>query len=184
MRRVGGYNLDEFLGETWNLSKLIVGSESTIAIILSAKINLVPNPKFQSVCVVHFHSFYDSIAYVGEMVKFGPAAVELLDGMLIERSRENLETKNYCDFIEGDPQGALIVEFYGDSKEDAEFNANKMIAHLKNLNIGYAHPLFTDKQKLKTFLQSEKGLGLLMGVKEQKAYCFYRGCSCSIRESG
>lgn len=166
MRRVGGYNLDEFLGETWNLSKLIVGSESTIAIILSAKINLVPNPKFQSVCVVHFHSFYDSIAYVGEMVKFGPAAVELLDGMLIERSRENLETKNYCDFIEGDPQGALIVEFYGDSKEDAEFNANKMIAHLKNLNIGYAHPLFTDKQKIENiFTVRKKGLGLLMGVK-------------------
>jgi FAD/FMN-containing dehydrogenase len=70
MRRVGGYNLDEFLGQTWNLSRLIVGSESTLAIILEAKINLVPNPKFQSVCVVHFHSFYDSIAHVREIVKF------------------------------------------------------------------------------------------------------------------
>lgn len=166
MRRVGGYNLDEFLGQTWNLSRLIVGSESTLAIILEAKINLVPNPKFQSVCVVHFHSFYDSIAHVREIVKFGPAAVELLDGMLIERSRENLETKNYCDFIEGDPQGALIVEFYGESKEDAEFKANQMIADLKEQNLGYAHPLFSDKQKIENiFTVRKKGLGLLMGVK-------------------
>ena len=50
---------------------------------------------------------------VAEIITYSPAAVELLDHMLIELSRENIETKRYCDFIEGDPGGALIVEFYG-----------------------------------------------------------------------
>ncbi|MBK7810277.1 MAG: FAD-binding protein [Saprospiraceae bacterium] len=169
MRRVGGYNLDEFLTNQWNLSRIFVGSEGTLGIILSAKINLVPNPKFQSVCVVHFDSFYDSIAHVSEMVKFGPAAVELLDEMLIERSRENLETKKYCGFINGNPKGALVVEFYGNDLEDATSKAQQMVEVLQSKKIGYAHPIFTEKRQIEEiFTVRKKGLGLLMGVKGKR----------------
>ncbi|MBI4298360.1 MAG: FAD-binding oxidoreductase, partial [Chloroflexi bacterium] len=45
MRRVSGYNLDEFTkGEDLNLAKLIVGSEGTLATITEAKLHLVPRP--------------------------------------------------------------------------------------------------------------------------------------------
>lgn len=38
MRRVGGYNLDEFVyTDRWNLAKLITGSEGTLAISLELK---------------------------------------------------------------------------------------------------------------------------------------------------
>ena len=42
LRRVGGYNLDEFVPgrEPFNLAKMIVGSEGTLAVILEAKLNL------------------------------------------------------------------------------------------------------------------------------------------------
>jgi FAD/FMN-containing dehydrogenase len=87
MRRVGGYNLDEFLESDWNLAKLFTGSECTLGIILSAKIKLEPTPKFQALCIVHFKDFFDSISHVAEMVKFSPSAVELLDDMVIRLSR-------------------------------------------------------------------------------------------------
>ena len=47
VRRVGGYNLDEFVDESrpFNLAKIIVGSEGTLAMITAAKVNLVPLPK-------------------------------------------------------------------------------------------------------------------------------------------
>ena len=55
MRRVGGYNLDEFTNtDHWNLSKLVCGSEGTLATTLELKLNLEPLPTFKSVCVVHF----------------------------------------------------------------------------------------------------------------------------------
>jgi FAD/FMN-containing dehydrogenase/Fe-S oxidoreductase len=166
MRRVGGYNLDEFLDSEWNLAKLFTGSECTLGIILSAKINLEPTPEAQSLCIVHFHDFYESISHVSEIVTFSPAAVELLDQMLIELSRENIETKRYCDFIEGNPGGALIVEFYGKDKAQAEQKANALANHLKNKNIGYAWPVISDKAKMQSvFTLRQKGLGLLMGVK-------------------
>src|SRR5829696_7143769 len=42
LRRVGGYNLDEFTraDRPFNLAKLMVGSEGTLAVVLSAKVNL------------------------------------------------------------------------------------------------------------------------------------------------
>jgi FAD/FMN-containing dehydrogenase/Fe-S oxidoreductase len=169
MRRVGGYNLDEFLSNEWNLSKLFTGSECTLGIILAAKIKLEPTPAHQSLCIVHFHDFFDSISHVAEIVKFSPAAVELLDHMLIELSRENIETKRYCDFIQGDPGGALIVEFYGDTKIEAEQKANALANHLKENNIGYSWPVISDKIGMKAvFTLRQKGLGLLMGVKGHK----------------
>ena len=46
LRRVGGYNLDEFVDPSrpFNLAKIIVGSEGTLGLVVSAKVNLVPLP--------------------------------------------------------------------------------------------------------------------------------------------
>ncbi|MBK9108731.1 MAG: FAD-binding protein [Saprospiraceae bacterium] len=166
MRRVGGYNLDEFTGNSWNLSKLITGSECTLGIILKAKIKLEPNPKFQSLCIVHFEDFFDSISHMQTMVDFKPASVELLDHLLIEKSRENIETKRYCNFIQGEPGGVQVVEFYGETQQEAEQKANELALHLKKLNIAYAWPVISDPKEIDAvFTVRKKGLGLLMGVK-------------------
>ena len=70
MRRVGGYNLDEFVyTDQWNLAKLITGSEGTLATTLSLKLNLTPLPKFKSVCVVHYHELLEAIRSVETMLK-------------------------------------------------------------------------------------------------------------------
>lgn len=166
MRRVGGYNLDEFLNGNWNLSKLFTGSECTLGLILSAKIRLVENPKFQCLCVVHFHDFFDSISHLAEMVKFNPASVELLDHLLLEKSRENLETKNYCSFIDGDPHGVQVVEFYGETKEEALNKATELGKYLEDKGIGYSWPVISNPEEIEgVFTLRKKGLGLLMGVK-------------------
>src|SRR6266498_3960145 len=49
-RRVSGYNLDAFVrnGE-FNLAKLVVGSEGTLAVVTEAKMRIVPRPKATAV---------------------------------------------------------------------------------------------------------------------------------------
>ena len=56
LRRVGGYNLDEFTqpDRPFNLAKMMVGSEGTLGVVLEAKLNLVPLPKAKAVMVVQF----------------------------------------------------------------------------------------------------------------------------------
>ncbi|MEQ9441852.1 MAG: FAD-linked oxidase C-terminal domain-containing protein [Cyclobacteriaceae bacterium] len=170
MRRVGGYNLDEFIDtDHWNLSKLITGSEGTLATTLELKLNLEPLPVFKSVCVVHFNTVLEAIKAVEPMLKYTPAAIEILDSTVVELSRSNLTTQRSCHFIEGHPAAILIVEFYGDDAEEVLARPKKMVEELRQLNVGYAYPLFPEgKNYDDVWLIRKKGLGLMLGIKGNK----------------
>ena len=170
MRRVGGYNLDEFVeDEVWNLSKVICGSEGTLAITLELKLNLEPLPKCKCVCVVHYADLSEAIQAVETMLQFRPSAVEILDSVVIGLSRENLTTRRHSHFIEGDPAAVLIVEFYGDNNEEVMDRADAMIADQKARNFGYAYPLFPEGSDYDdVWVIRKKGLGLMLGIKGKK----------------
>ncbi|MCB9041935.1 MAG: FAD-binding protein [Lewinellaceae bacterium] len=170
MRRVQGYNLDEFAAqENWNLSKLLCGSEGTLATILEAKINLEPLPRFKAVCVVHFAELLEAIRAVAPMLPFQPAAVEILDRSIVELSRKNLTTQRHCHFIEGHPAAIQIVEFYGETAEDVLERPRQMMAKLKGLGLGYAYPLFPQGPEYEdVWIIRKKGLGLMLGMKGDK----------------
>ncbi|MCL6266154.1 FAD-binding and (Fe-S)-binding domain-containing protein [Flagellimonas myxillae] len=170
MRRVGGYNLDEFVyTDQWNLSKLVCGSEGTLATTLELKLNLVDLPKHKSVCVVHFSAVLEAISAVETMLGYNPSAVEILDKTVVDLSRSNLTTKHHCHFIEGNPEAILIVEFYGDSVEDVLERPKNMIAELKTKGFGYAYPLFPEGTAYNdVWVIRKKGLGLMLGLKGNK----------------
>ncbi|MEP6949674.1 MAG: FAD-linked oxidase C-terminal domain-containing protein [Ginsengibacter sp.] len=183
MRRVGGYNLDEFVyTDQWNLAKLITGSEGTLAVILEVKLNLEPLPKFKSVTVVHFHELMEAIRAVQPMLPYQPSAVEILDKTVLDLSRENLTTKLHCHFIENDPAAILMVEFYGDSFENVMQRPRKMIEELKQLGLGYAYPLFpSGKEYDDVWVVRKKGLGLMMGIRgEKRALSFIEDAAIPI----
>ncbi|MBA4054904.1 MAG: FAD-binding oxidoreductase, partial [Marivirga sp.] len=175
MRRVGGYNLDEFVyTDRWNLAKLVTGSEGTLAVTLELKLNLEPLPKFKSVAVVHFADLLESIRAVQPMLPFTPSAIEIIDRTVLHLSAENLTTKQLCHFIDKDPAAILIVEFYGDTYESVIERPKAMIETLKRLGLGYSYPIFpAGKEYDDVWTLRKKGLGLMMGIKgEKKALSF------------
>ncbi|MEJ1237969.1 FAD-linked oxidase C-terminal domain-containing protein [Chryseolinea sp. T2] len=175
MRRVGGYNLDEFVyTDRWNLSKLITGSEGTLAVSLSLKINLEPLPKFKSVVVVHFAELLEAIRAVEPMLPYKPSAIEILDRTVLQQSAENLTTKHLCYFIDGDPAAILIVEFYGDTYNSVIDRPKEMIKTLQSQRMGYAYPLFPGgKEYEDVWALRKKGFGLMLGIKgDKKALSF------------
>jgi len=175
MRRVGGYNLDEFVyTDKWNLAKVITGSEGTLAVTLEVKLNLEPLPKFKSVVVVHFADLLEAIRSVESMLHYKPSAVELIDGTVVAMSRENLTTQRHCHFIEGTPAAILIVEFYDDTFEGVMQRPREMITELKKLGFGYAYPLFPEgKDYDDVWILRKKSFGLMLGLKgDRKALSF------------
>ncbi|MBK9929760.1 MAG: FAD-binding protein [Saprospiraceae bacterium] len=183
MRRVGGYNLDEFVyTDRWNLAKLITGSEGTLAISLELKINLEPLPKFKSVVVVHFAELLEAIKAVEPMLPYRPSAVEILDRTVLHLSAENLTTKHLCHFIEGDPAAILIVEFYGDTQQSVIERPQEMIEELKRLGWGYAYPLFPGGKSYNDVWElRKKGFGLMLGLKgDKKALSFIEDAAVPI----
>lgn len=170
MRRVGGYNLDEFLHSAhWNLAKLITGSEGTLATTLEVKLNLVPLPKYKSVCVVHFDALLDAVGAITPILNFKPSAVEILDKIVVDLSRENLTTQRHCHFISGDPEAILIVEFYADTMEEVMNRPMAMVKDLQQKGMGYAFPLFPQGPEYEdVWVVRKKGLGLMLGIKGKK----------------
>lgn len=166
MRRVGGYNLDEFIhADNWNLAKLVTGSEGTLALTLDMKLNLVPLPKYKSVCPLHFNSFLEAIGTVSDILQYQPSAVEIIDETVIKLSKENLTTRKSCQFIQGNPNAILLVEFYGETQEDVMVRPQKMVEALKAGGKGYAYPIYPEgKDYNDVWVVRKKGLGLMMGM--------------------
>ncbi len=119
MRRVSGYNLDELLDENrFNLSRLLVGSEGTLAVIVEAKLRLEPLPEARAVVVLHFDHLMDSIRLVPHLLTHRPTAVELLDRYGLELARRNPSVAGLARrFLQGEPDAILMLEFSGNPAE-------------------------------------------------------------------
>ena len=165
-RRVCGYNLDEFVkSDIWNLSKLIAGSEGTLTTLLEAKLNLEPLPKKSGLCVVHFNDLSEAISAVKPILKHGPSAVEIIDKTITTLVFENRGLARISDFIEGNPEAILIVEFCGDSTDEVRDKIAELVSDLKGMGLGYAYPEKLDAVSQSNVWQVRKeGLGIMLNV--------------------
>jgi FAD/FMN-containing dehydrogenase/Fe-S oxidoreductase len=166
MRRVGGYALDAFLDDPeqtpWNLSNLICGSEGTLGILLEVTVRLTPLPAATALVAVHFEDIPSSLRAVEGMLAYGPSAVELLDGVVLREARVNSSTRELSGFIEGTPGAMQLVEFFGDTAEEAADRARRFAADLQASGTGYAWPVFEDaKGQQRVWEVRRLGLGLI-----------------------
>jgi FAD/FMN-containing dehydrogenase len=121
LRRVGGYNLDAFVdpARPFNLAKLMVGSEGTLAVVLEAKIRLVPLPKAKAVLAIQFASLLEALEATPSILAHRPSAIEVMDRFILDNTRQSaVLDRMRRTFIEGEPEALLCVEFYGDRRED------------------------------------------------------------------
>ena len=167
MRRVQGYNLDSFIHtDRWNFAKLMVGSEGTLGTFLEAKLHLEPLPKHKVLCPVHFAELLEAIRTVAPILDHRPSAVEIIDADVTVRARENLSIAPLCTWMQGQPQAILIVEFFGDSPQEAKQKAETLAADLQSKKMGYAWPVITDPaEQAKVWGVRKNGLGLMLGMK-------------------
>ncbi len=170
MRRVSGYALDAFLEDPaqtpWNLARLICGAEGTLGILVEAKLKLVPLPKATAVVAVHFDDLLASLRAIEPMLRFNPSAIELLDHTVLREAQTNASTREIADFIHGEPQAMQLVEFFGDSEAEVSQKADAMVAELSAQGMGYAWPVFTNKEsQTRAWDVRRLGLGLITNKK-------------------
>jgi FAD/FMN-containing dehydrogenase len=89
-RRSCGYAIDEALPDT-DLCKLLAGSEGTLAFISEITVSLDPlPPKEKMVVCAHCNTLEASFHANLVALKHHPAAVELMDGKILELSFQNI----------------------------------------------------------------------------------------------
>ncbi len=140
LRRVSGYNLDEFISglpvrpegwaeEPWrfNLARLIVGSEGSLAVVTAADLKVVPIPPAQGLVVLSFATIPAALERLAEIVATGPVAVEMLDRMILDLAAANPLYSHYLNFAEGRPAAVLAAQFYADSQDELAARADDLV---------------------------------------------------------
>ena len=169
-RRNTGYALDLLVnmepfnpdGKEFNFSKLLAGSEGTLAFTTAIKLNLVPlPPKNIALVCVHLETVGSALKANIIALKHKPVAVELMDDTILELTKKNIAQEKNRFFVKGKPGAILIVEFAEDDPEIILKKASEMEAEMKSLNHGYHFPLIRDDDIKKVWNLRKAGLGIL-----------------------
>jgi FAD/FMN-containing dehydrogenase/Fe-S oxidoreductase len=129
-RRVSGYNLDSLLPEHgFDLAGFLVGSESTLVTVLRAELKLVPVVKARTLVVLGFQNIAKAADAVPAIVEHEPIALEGIDHYLIRDEQiKGMNKQALEELPEG--TGFLMVQFGGDTSDDADQRAENMLKAL------------------------------------------------------
>jgi FAD/FMN-containing dehydrogenase/Fe-S oxidoreductase len=132
-RRVSGYNLDELLPENgFNVARSVVGSEGTLALVLSARVRLIHNPPKRALLVVGYPDLGTAGDHVPEILHFHPIGLEGFHKHVIENMRAKGKKVSAAEML---PQGEiwLLIEFGGETQKDANAQAEAVVDRLRRL---------------------------------------------------
>jgi FAD/FMN-containing dehydrogenase/Fe-S oxidoreductase len=160
-RRVSGYNLDELLPENgFNVARALVGTESTCAITLSAKLRLIPSPQYRTLLVVG----YPDPGSAGDVVaalrhEHSPIALEAFHESVIEHLRKQGKLTDGHEHL---PDGNtwLLIEFGGETQDEADDRARAAESAIRRQGGGHGTRVLTDSEQQEAVWKiRESGVG-------------------------
>lgn len=176
-RRNTGYAIDELIyhkpfnkeGENLNLAKLLCGSEGTLALTTEVKLNLddLPPNEIRLLCV-HFKSLEESLNATILLKKLGPRALELMDKIVLDCTKDSLKYKNYRFFLQGEPEAILILEIGAASIAALDSKTEKFKSFIDENAIGYTTTLVEKEKANLVWDLRSAGLGLLFNIPGDK----------------
>ncbi len=182
-RRVAGYNLDRLAPEGFNIAKLLVGSEGTLAWFEAIHIELAEVPRHKVLGVAHFPRFHDAMDAAQHIVKLGPSAVELVDRTMLDLALSNPSfAPTIRAYVKGEPEAVLLVEFAGAEREPQLAGARRLAELMGDLGFADAVVEIADAGRQKSLWDVRKaGLNIMMSMKgDGKPVSFIEDCAVPL----
>jgi FAD/FMN-containing dehydrogenase/Fe-S oxidoreductase len=168
MRRVSGYNLDDFAHDTgpMDVARMVVGSEGTLAVVTEAKLRLHKLPRLKGLAAVHFHTLVEAAEGTVAALEHPVASIELIDSVIVERCRASLGFHHLADFIDGTPGGILLIEMAGETEAEVAGKLDALKADLDRKGLGYYTFTTTEAAAQRDIWKMrEAGQGLITSVR-------------------
>ena len=168
-RRSCGYAIDEGIAPLVSgqdsmpdLNAVITGSEGTLCLITAVKLSLDPLPsEHKMVLCAHCDSLPQSYQANLVALRHHPAAVELMDGKILELCRNNRTQDRNRFFIQGEPGALIIAEFNGDDMDD---NSDALEQELLDKGLAYHCSRVYGNDINRVWALRKAGLGVLTGT--------------------
>ncbi len=172
IRRVSGYGFDALVDPgTVDLTRLVCGSEGTLAVVTRAKLRLQSLPEARALASFEFDTLAAASRATVEFLKMNPSAVELLDDVAVGRARATPAYRDSTRFIQGKngriPKAILLVEWSGSVTElDERFAGLEEIG--RKVGANSAVPLRTKEEMAQTVKLRKSTLPLLLGTSDKE----------------
>lgn len=122
-RFLTGYDLRHVFSDdmqTFDLTRILTGSEGTLAVITEAKLNITPIPEVRRLVNVKYDAFDSALRNAPFMVEVQALSVETVDSKVLNLAREDIVWHSVSELITDVPDKTLlglnIVEFCGDDE--------------------------------------------------------------------
>ncbi|MDI2032738.1 FAD-binding and (Fe-S)-binding domain-containing protein [Saccharopolyspora sp. TS4A08] len=128
-RQVSGYHLENLLPERkFNIARAVVGTEGTWAVVVGARMKLVPKPASALLVCLGYRDVVDAARDVTTILEFSPAAVEGTDAAIVATMRH----RRGPDAVLGLPDGEawLFVDLDGDDPDSVSAQADRLLERL------------------------------------------------------
>ena len=172
-RRNTGYAVDVLLkqhpfsaeGENLNLAKLLAGSEGTLAFTTAIKLHVDPlPPKHEAVVCIHFNTLHECMEATVLAMQSAPYQCELMDKIVLDATKKNLEQNENRFFVVDDPAAILCVELRSENEADLKGQIETLIGNMKAANFGFAYPVVYPPDTARVWNLRAAGLGLLSNI--------------------
>jgi FAD/FMN-containing dehydrogenase/Fe-S oxidoreductase len=159
-RQVSGYHLGHLLPENgFDIASALAGSEGTCAVVVRAKVGLVPKPRTTALLCLGYEDTIASARDVMTILGAKPSAIEGLDASIVDIMRHRRGAAS----VESLPRGNafLMVEFPGDTIEQASGDCERLLEKLRADGRVIDHSVVTQpSERAKLWRVREDGAGL------------------------
>ena len=203
LKNSSGYNLyDAVRSKDFDLRKIVVGSEGTLAAVVQATLHLTRPPGVRLGAAAYFADYKTAAEAVLRSSELMPSALEILDSTYLALGRELMPAAGHL--LRPDAEAMLYIEFDGELQQDVEemlerfrivsseagssgflqFSTDTQRKELWNLREAVSERINCDKWKGKTSFVEDVAVplenlpGYITGLKEvlshhQIPFCVY-----------
>ncbi len=177
-RFLTGYDLKNALDvekDAFDFTRILCGSEGSLAFITEAKLNLTPIPKARTLVNIKYNSFDSALRNAPLMVEANALSVETIDSRVLNLAKQDIVWHTVSDLLTDVPgqemQGINMVEFAGQDIDEVNAAVDQLTTELDAMVdakqagiIGYQ--VTSDLSSIgRIYNMRKKAVGLLGAVK-------------------
>jgi len=180
-RFLTGYDLEHALSDdlsTVDISRVIAGSEGSLAFVAEAKLNVTPISKHKALVNIKYDSFESALRHAPHMVAAKATSVETVDSNVLNLAKQDIiwhQVKELIKEVENkEVLGLNMVEYNGDSEDELREKITLLCANLDSALdsneggvIGY-QITYDNADIGKIYAMRKKSVGLLGKTKGRK----------------